>query len=530
MAHSKRQMDSAAGFADNHYPSFYGSDFSNSPFIWTGGVNFTHAVASGDPFDTSVLLWTRAVPTSPSGTTSLPDQSVPACIAYQVFSNEELSGDPVTSGEAFTSYDVDWTVKVEAEELEPDTKYFYQFSDCANPSSVSPVGTTRTLASPDTPAEGVNGGNPLTLAVFSCSQYQAGYFNAYGVAAHNTSADVFVHLDIRDSGQWRKYWTPDLRTGAGDNQGLPPTPESISYRRESRIRPSARPMDYCLDDHEIANNGWKAGTSNSNDSAAGCTFSPSGACFTDRKLAAIRAYHEWMPIRQVAVDDQLRIWRNFQIGKLLDLTMLDTRFQDTLSESKARGAVWRVVGQQVVFSQLNRSNEFNLDQWDGYLANRMRILDHLYDNDISNTVILAGDSHANWVSDLAHPNDSTTYDPITGEGAIGVEFAGTAVTSGSSFGSQISPAAADVISAGLVDSDANLNLQWSEGSYRGFFTLTIDQQTLNATYYAIRNVSFPNLDAFISAEFVVEAGANKLARPVAGGVVNAGALKVNETS
>ncbi|KAJ8093352.1 hypothetical protein PM082_020209 [Marasmius tenuissimus] len=148
----------------------------------------------GDPFDTSVLLWTRAVPTSPSGTTSLPDQSVPACIAYQVFSNEELSGDPVTSGEAFTSYDVDWTVKVEAKELEPDTKYFYQFSDCANPSSVSPVGTTRTLASPDTPAEGVNGGNPLTLAVFSCSQYQAGYFNAYGVAAHNTSADVFVHL------------------------------------------------------------------------------------------------------------------------------------------------------------------------------------------------------------------------------------------------------------------------------------------------------------------------------------------------
>ncbi|KAL0567932.1 hypothetical protein V5O48_014060 [Marasmius crinis-equi] len=187
-------MESAAGFNDEHYPSFYGSDFSNSPFIWTGGVNFTHAVASGDPFDTSVLLWTRAVPVSPSGTTSLPDQSVPACISYKVFTNQELSGDPVTSGEAFTSYDVDWTIKVEAKGLEPDTKYFYQFSDCANPSSVSPVGATRTLASPDTPADSVNGGKPFTLAIFSCSQYQAGYFNAYGVAAHNTSADVFVHL------------------------------------------------------------------------------------------------------------------------------------------------------------------------------------------------------------------------------------------------------------------------------------------------------------------------------------------------
>nr|VWO98538.1 PhoD_N domain-containing protein [Ganoderma boninense] len=49
---------------------------------------------------------------------------------------------------------------------------------------------------------------------------------------------------------------------------------------------------------------------------------------SDRKLAAVRAYHEWMPIRQVDPDDKLRIWRNFQIGKLLDLTMLDTRQYD----------------------------------------------------------------------------------------------------------------------------------------------------------------------------------------------------------
>ena len=71
------------------------------------------------------------------------------------------------------------------------------------------------------------------------------------------------------------------------------------------------------DDHEVADNAWKAGTTDSNDTAAGCSFSPSGACFTDRKLAGVRAYHEWIPIRQVDVDDKLRIWRNFQIGKLL---------------------------------------------------------------------------------------------------------------------------------------------------------------------------------------------------------------------
>lgn len=75
----------------------------------------------------------------------------------------------------------------------------------------------------------------------------------------------------------------------------------------------------------MADQAWKAGTADSNDSSTGCSFSDSEACFTDRKLAAVRAYHEWLPIRQVDADDKLRIWRNFQIGQLLDLTMLDTR-------------------------------------------------------------------------------------------------------------------------------------------------------------------------------------------------------------
>ncbi|KAG7092318.1 hypothetical protein E1B28_008679 [Marasmius oreades] len=271
-----------------------------------------------------------------------------------------------------------------------------------------------------------------------------------------------------------------------------------------------------------------------------------------------------MPIRQVAADDLFRIWRNFQIGKLLDLSMLDTRqydrdltdvyynteyvntiaafenrslmgdaqeswFYDTLSRSKARGAVWRVVGQQIVFTQLNQSGVFDLDAWDGYRANRQRVLDHLYKNKISNTVILAGDSHANWVSDLAHANDSTTYNPVTGDGAIGVEFAGTAVTSGSSLSGIQSTA--DAMSRQFVDTGANLDLQWSEGFFRGFFTLTIDPHTLKASFYGMKNISFPNLGATLIAEFVVEAGANKLKRPVGGGVVNvkAGALKVNGT-
>ncbi|THH07789.1 hypothetical protein EW145_g3145 [Phellinidium pouzarii] len=542
---------------------------------------------SGDPFDASVLLWTRAVPApyaldpfAPSST--IPDQSVPVCVAFAIFPNERMSGSPASSGQAFTSYDVDFTVKVEATNLQPDTQYWFVFSDCTNPSSQSPVGRTRTFANPDTPADKVNGGKPLTLAVFSCSQYQAGWFNAYGFAALNTSADAFIHLgdyiyESLGNGAkiGRKVLGRELATIFDYRQRLNQyrTDQSLLIAHESgpwitvwmtmRYLHNAKVSDVskCSPRFpQVADQSWKAGTANSNDTMLGCSFSPSGACFTDRKLAAVRAYHEWMPVRQVDTDDKLRIWRNFQIGRLLDLTMLDTRqydrdltddyynteyvntissfvnrsimgfeqenwLYDSLQQSKSRGAVWRIVGQQIVFTQLNESGVFDLDAWDGYRANRERILNQIASNKIDNVIILSGDSHANWVSDLAHPNDTTTYNSSTGEGALGVEFAGTAVTSTSPFGAGILPAAADVISTSLVVEKGNEDLQWSEGSYRGFFTLMMDPNTLKATYYGMRNISFPNLDGFASANFTVLAGTNKLSRPVAGGSVLAGVLK-----
>ncbi|KAF8212314.1 PhoD-like phosphatase-domain-containing protein [Mycena galopus ATCC 62051] len=506
----------------------------------------------GDPLDTSVLIWTRAFPLGAG-----PDQSVPVCVQYKVFASPAVQGKPIDSGEGFTTYDVDFTVKFEVSNLKPDTQYFYFFSDCTNPNTISPVGKTRTLPDPDTPAASVNGGKPLTLAVFSCSQFQTGWFNAYGVAAHNTSAEIMLHIG--------DYIYENI-------DGALPIGRDVIGRELATIHDYRQRYNQYRTDTDlifahqnapwitVADNSWKAGTTDSNDTTAGCAFSPSGACFTDRKLAAVRSYHEWLPVRQVTQFDQLRIWRNFQIGKLLDLTMLDTRnydrdvtdvivgslatfanrslmgaaqekwFEETLIQSQERGAVWRIVGQQVVFTQLLLEGAYvrQQDDWDGYRANRQRILDNLYRNKITNTIILSGDSHANWVSDLAHINDTTTYNPLTGDGAIGVEFAGTAVTSPSAFGVNAPPSATDPISALFVA--GNPDLQWSEGSFRGFFTLTIDAKEVNATYYAMSDISTPNLNSFVSAVFNVKAGQNKLSRPVAGGTVAAGVLKPNGTA
>lgn len=66
---------------------------------------------------------------------------------------------------------------------------------------------------------------------------------------------------------------------------------------------------------EVANNAWRESSSHSD-----------GEEFRKRKMAAVRAYFEWMPLRQVQMDDHLRIWRSFSFGSLMDLIMLDTRY------------------------------------------------------------------------------------------------------------------------------------------------------------------------------------------------------------
>ena len=86
-------------------------------------------------------------------------------------------------------------------------------------------------------------------------------------------------------------------------------------------------MNNLQDDHEVADNTYRDGSSELNNTEA--SFVTDGGVAVDqRKMNAVRAYFEWMPIRQVEMDDNLRIWRSFSLGSLLDLVMLDTRQYD----------------------------------------------------------------------------------------------------------------------------------------------------------------------------------------------------------
>ena len=236
-------------------------------------------------------------------------------------------------------------------------------------------------------------------------------------------------------------------------------------------------------------------------------------------------------------------------------------FYRNLIESKERGAVWRIIGNQIVFSRINITswfgtfeNPYNGDQWDGYMvsslaeltslsnvgqANRNRTFQTLYDYDISNNIVLSGDSHANWVSDLVW-QDYEEYNPVTGAGAVGVEFAGTAVSS-SGFGGTL--LTANNQSDSLIRD--NSELQWNEGKppsvilprtdtdsaegyYRGYFELQISAEKIDAYYYGCPTVATRNPYEISLANFTVIAGANKLQRPVAGGSVESGFLQGGE--
>jgi len=163
-------------------------------------------------------------------------------------------------------------------------------------------------------------------------------------------------------------------------------------------------------------------------------------------------------------------WNTDYIHEIADdasRTLMDSRqenwFYNKLSTSASCGASWRIIGSQVIFSKLNQSAAYGIDNplnyaaWDGYTANRNRTLQHLYDNKIDNNIFLAGDSHATWVSDVVWLGDEDyPYDAVTGSGSIGAEFAGTAVSSPCPYGANITLATANNYTQWIANNNPEL--------------------------------------------------------------------------
>lgn len=276
-----------------------GGDDDDAP-----AVQFAHGVASGDPLADRVMLWTRVTPPA-DFTGDIPVQ-------WEVASDAAFAS-IVARGETRTSAARDFTVKVDATGLKPATAYHYRFKAFE---TVSPAARTRTL-----PTGSVA---QVKLAVFSCANYPAGYFNAYADAAKRNDIDATVHL-----GDYiYEYARGGYASANAEQLGRQVLPASeivtladyrtrhAQYRSDPDLQAlhAAAPMIAVWDDHEIANDTWQNGAENHQSATEGS--------FAARKAAAMQAYHEWLPTRNAQPEV---IYRSFAFGDLLALHMLDTR-------------------------------------------------------------------------------------------------------------------------------------------------------------------------------------------------------------
>lgn len=277
----------------------------------SGRVSFEHGVASGDPLDDRVILWTRVTPQESQGKVR---------VRIEVASDEKFES-VVYSSVKSTTAESDYTIKVDIKGLSAATAYYYRFR---SGETASVIGRTRTLPRGDV--------DSVRLAVFSCANYPAshgGYFNVYGHAAETADVDAVVHLGdyIYEYGKAPGSGN-DNSQGAGREFSEYSDKETLTlddyrrryalYRTDPQLQAlhAAHPFIAVWDDHEVANDAYVGGAQNHDEDEGS---------FAARKEAALRAYYEWMPVRPAGENDSGRIYRSFSFGNLVELLMLDTR-------------------------------------------------------------------------------------------------------------------------------------------------------------------------------------------------------------
>ncbi|WMS88619.1 alkaline phosphatase D family protein [Pleionea litopenaei] len=473
-------------------------------------VDFLHGVASGDPTSASVIVWTRITVEDDSEVT----------VGWEVYNDE--TDQFVISGFTQVNASTDHTLKLDLISLSPGTRYRYFFTSNGKR---SPIGYTKTLP--------VGHIESAKFGVVSCSNYPAGLFHVYGEVAKRNDLDAVLHLgdyiyEYGDGGYATERANEIGRGFNSDNNtellGVADYRKRYAqYRTDPNLQKCHRKFPFIAvwDDHEVANDAYKDGAENHNDGEGD---------FETRKVEALMAYFEWMPVRDKFAQGDLAIYRTFRYGDLLDLHMLDTRiigrdqpidiydfvdgsgnidavaFEAALSDTSrtllggqqlawlqsamaTSTAKWQVLGQQVLMGKmflpaaiatqalsidqfvliarvaqiaaiyeryqandptltpeelailtpenlaLLQANQalltpenialiqlpsipYNLDAWDGYAYEREVVLGTAQAFD-KNLVVLAGDTHNAWASDLK---------TFTGA-QVGVEFATASVSS-----------------------------------------------------------------------------------------------------
>lgn len=493
-----------------------------APALAQGGGGFTHCVASGEPGPDQVLLWTRYAGT---------DETL---LKWELAEDADFAR-IVTGGEATASPANDCCARALAKGLKPGRWYFYRF--VAPNGEISPVGRTKTLP--------VGKVDKFRIAVFSCSNYGFGWFNAYGHAAQAGEFDLVLHLGDYFY-EYARGTYPDEKEGLAER--LLPVDEAVTlagYRERFatyRLDPDLQrlhqlyPMIAMWDDHEVANDAWKDGAENHQSDTEGA--------YAVREAAAEKVYREWLPVSEA-------YWAQYEIGKLATLFRLETRhlardkpfdlgdimkgkrgpeleaalatFRDGawrdpartlmgaeqeawlakgLKESARAGKAWQVLAQQVIMGQTG----FGKDLIGGMTKNvdpamRARILAAAraqqsgipYAMDMWSGYPAARerlyqsalDANANLLVLAGDSHNAWAFEHSHGNERVGVEMAGQSVTS-PGFEHYLGWIRPEALAQDVMA--ASPTLKWCDTSQRGYLAIELTPQAATGEYRFLSTV------------------------------------------
>ncbi|MDX6236835.1 MAG: alkaline phosphatase [Kribbellaceae bacterium] len=467
---------------------------------------FQVGIASGEPDAGSVVLWTRLAPSPLNADGHGGMAGADVTVDWQV-STDDLFTTLVASGSVTATYATAHSVHVIAGGLNADSDYYYRFRAQGH---LSPVGRTRTA-----PALGTSG-RDLVMAFASCAHYEEGYFTAYRRMAEDNPGLV-LHLGDYFYEYGATAGRPRLHAGTTEIVTL------ADYRRryaqyksdpDLQAAHAVAPWIVVPDDHEVENN-------YANMVRADSTPALTTDQWIARRTAAYQAYYENMPLRPAQANNgnSIPLYRRLRWGNLATFHMLDTRqyrndqacgdgwkvcsdadlasrslpgnAQETwlLDGLAQHNGTWDIIGQQVFFARRSNSTGASMDSWDGYRASRARIQQGWVDRGTRNPVVLTGDVHRAWASNLmADYNNS-------GSAVIGSELVTSSVTStGDGDGATTIP-----------DVGTNPWLKFYNNR-RGYVRTTISPTQLRADFRAVAKVSEHGAAASTVKSFVIEEG------------------------
>ena len=523
-------------------------------------TTYQQSVAAGDPNPTGCLIWTRVNPA-----TITPGEPL-TLIGWQVASDSSFApGTLLVEGVAAVFLGNDYTVKLPISHpaLTPYTIYYYRFIYAG---VASRTGRFKTLPLPGAPMD------QMRIGYVVCQDYSNGFYTAYRLLAQE-EVDLVVHLG--------DYIYEYLDDGVGGPDGgpvrvVPPFPSGAQYPQgledyrhlynTYRADPDQQAMHerfamiQLWDDHEFYNDCHQDYHEDTN--------TPPLTATTPQPALREAANQAWIEhgLADVAFhpnagwEKSVKVYRNFKFGDLIDLVVTDERlyrdgppcgdieegeryetlgcaertdpartmlgavqkawFLDKVTSSKA---TWKIWANEVMLCQylLNATTRefFDLDQWDGYPAERASILSTIQTAGVENFVVLSGDAHLYLASYLKPDFDDLTAPPVAVELMVGAISSGNYLDAGIDKPVPLSapPAVSRAVAAGLpMDSlspvilSQNPHMQFWNGSTWGYAILTVTKEQLVCDFRVASTIKQPGGTLQELATFTVPSGEVKL--------------------